>query len=273
MALIAITREMGSLGRDVALGLGEALGLPVVYHEVIDHLADRMRVRKSHVIRLLDGSAGLLERLTADRTSLSLFTADEIYAIAAKGGAVIRGWGATQLLRDVPHAVCVRVCAPFELRKQRMMERVGSDDEPRVAEEIRVNDEAHNAIMRRHFGVQWTDPEHYDVVLNTQRVSVEECVAEVLALVRAPQFAETERSRRKLDDLGLAAGVRAALRRAPETRGAAVQVSAEAGCVTLSGAASTDEMLAFVEVAAAVPGVRDVVYRSNPEEPVSPRLH
>ena len=108
MPLVAITREMGSLGKDVASGLSEALSVPLVYHEVIDHLADRMRVRKSHVIRLLDGSAGLLERLTADKTSLSIFTADEIFGIAAKGGAIIRGWGATHLLRDVPDAVCVR---------------------------------------------------------------------------------------------------------------------------------------------------------------------
>jgi len=78
MPIIAITREMGSLGKDVAAGLAEELGLPLVYHEVIDQLADRMRVRKSHVIRLLDGSAGLLEQLTADKTSLSVYTAEEI---------------------------------------------------------------------------------------------------------------------------------------------------------------------------------------------------
>src|SRR5260221_5274512 len=94
MALVGITGEMGSLGKDVASGLAEALGVPLVYHEVIDHLADRMRVRKSHVIRLLDGSAGLVERLTADKTSLSIFSADEIVNLALQGkGAVIRGWG------------------------------------------------------------------------------------------------------------------------------------------------------------------------------------
>jgi len=262
MPIIAITREMGSLGKDVARGLGEALGLPVIYHEVIDHLADRLRVRKSHVIRLLDGSAGLLERLTADNTSLSIYTADEIYGLAAsltvKGGAIIRGWGATHLLREVPHVVCVRVCAPFEVRKTRMMERLASDDEERVAEEIRANDEAHGAIMRRHFGVQWTEPEHYDVVLNTKRVSVDECVSEVLTLVRSPQFEDTERSRAKLADLALAARV---------------QVSSASGRITLSGASSTDEMLAFVEVASAVPGVRDVAYRTHPGEELRPRFH
>ena len=272
MPVIAITREMGSLGKDVARELGAELRVPVVYHEVIDHLADKMRVRKSHVIRLLDGSAGLLERLTADKTSMSIFTADEIIGIAARG-AVIRGWGATHLLRDVPHAVCVRVCAPFETRKRRMMERLNSDDDTQVADEIRSNDEAHSAIMRRHFDLQWTDPEHYDLVLNTKRVTVEECVAEVLALVRSPQFAETERARARLADLALAAAVRAALRRSPETREADVDVVSDAGKVTLSGAGSTDEMLAFVEVASAVPGVQDVAYRTHPGEELRPRFH
>jgi cytidylate kinase len=274
MPVIAITREMGSLGKDVAQGVAETLGLPVIYHEVIDHLADRMRVRKSHVVRLLDGSAGLLERLSADKTSLSVFTADEIFGLAASGkGAVIRGWGATHLLRGVQHAVCVRVCAPFEVRRQRMMQRLATDDGDAVAGEIRANDEAHGAIMRRHFDLQWTDPEHYDVVLNTQRVTVDECVAEVLALARAPQFTETDDSRRRQADLALAARVRAALRRAPETRDARVQVSAEAGRVTLSGASSTDEMLAFVEVASTVPGVGDVAYHTPSGDEVRPRLH
>lgn len=37
--------------------------------------------------------------------------------------------------------------------------------------------------MRRHFQLDWTMPEHYEVVLNTQRVSVAECIAEMLAFV------------------------------------------------------------------------------------------
>src|SRR6185503_12355124 len=162
---------------------------------------------------------GLLERLTADRTSLSIFSADEIINLAMQGpGAVIRGWGATRLLRDVPHAVCVRVCAPFELRKRRMMERLGTADEARVADEILKNDEAHTAIMKRNFAVQWTEAEHYDLVLNTERVSVRECVDQVMRLVKSPEFAETEQSRARLRDLALASSIRAALRVSSRTR-------------------------------------------------------
>jgi cytidylate kinase len=136
MPVIAITREMGSLGKDVARGVADALGIPVIYHEIIDQLADRMRLRKSHVMRLLDGRAGFLERMTADQTSLSIFASEEIVNAALQGnGAVIRGWGATQLLRDMPSVVCVRVCAPFEVRLQRMMARLGTNDAQSVAEE------------------------------------------------------------------------------------------------------------------------------------------
>jgi cytidylate kinase len=264
---------MGSLGNEVAQGLGSELGLPVVYHEVIDHLADRMRVRRSHVVRLLDGNAGLLERLTADKVSMFLHSADEIIALAQRGnGAIIRGWGATHLLRGVPHVICVRVCAPFKVRHSRMMQRLGSNEADKVADEIHRNDEAHTAIMRRHFDLRWTEPENYDVVLNTERVSTDECIDEILALVRSPKFAETAASRQRLDDLALGARVRAALRKSPETRGIKAEVSADSGVVTLADC-TKEEVLPLVEVAAGVSGVLDVVYRARPLEEAQPAVH
>jgi cytidylate kinase len=226
------------------------------------------------VIRLLEGKANLFERLTADQTSLSIFTADEIVNMAQQnGGAVIRGWGATHLLREVPHAVCVRICAPFEVRKKRMMERTASADEGKVTDEIRDNDEAHTAIMKRNFGVQWTDAEHYDLVLNTERVSVKECVERVKGLVKSPEFAETDRSRQKLVDLALAWQVKAALRLSPRTRDTRVMVSADHGRVTLSGVVdSADEVTAVSEVAAAVAGVREIDDKLRSPDKVRPRF-
>lgn len=265
MTVVAITREMGTLGKDVATGLGEALGLPVIYHEIIDHLADRMRVRRSHVVRLLDGKAGLLERLSSDRVSLFLHSAEEVIDFARRGrGAIIRGWGATHLLQSVPHVICTRICAPMPLRIERMMERLKSDDRAQIESEIRTNDEAHAAVTRRHFGVNWTDAEHYDVVLNTSRLSVQDCVDTVLGMVRMPQFTRTEDSHRRIEDLALAARVRAALRRSPETRNAKVDVTCTAGRVTLSGShVKTDERLAMLEVVVVVPDVVDVEWRSH----------
>src|SRR5690242_3630771 len=117
MPLVAMTREMGSLGKDVAALLSQRLGKKLVHYEIIDHLANKMRLRKSHVIRFLEGKSGIWERLTTDKTSMSIYTADETFRLAEDSSiAVIRGWGAVHLLRDVSHVVCVRVCAPFETR-------------------------------------------------------------------------------------------------------------------------------------------------------------
>ena len=260
MAIVAMTREMGSLGKDVASGLSEALGLPLVHHEIIDSLADKMRLRKSHVVRLLDGQAGILERLTADETSLSIYTEDELCSLAMRDrGAVIRGWGATHLFGRVPHVVRVRVCAPHALRHQRMLERLRTDDDAFVDEEIRRSDEAQAAIMRRYFNVDWADSSHYDLVLNTERVSVAQCVEEILKLVRSAEFAESDASRRALADVALQSHVRAALRADQRTRGLRVVVAVNDAVATLSGLVDDDEQsAAAVEVAGAVEGVRRV---------------
>jgi len=135
-----------------------------------------------------------------------------------------------------------------------------------------AGNEAHTAIVRRHYGLQWTDPEHYDLVLNTERVCIEECVDEVLGIVRSPKFAETEASRAQLEDLALSARVWAALRRAPETRQTRADVTASAGVIAVAGC-STEEMLKIVEVAIAVPGVRDVKYRARDSDDLRPAFH
>jgi hypothetical protein len=149
------------------------------------------------------------------------------------------------------------------IRLARMMVRLDTDDANQVESEVRTNDEAHAAVIRRHFGVEWTDAELYDVVLNTDRLSVDECVDTVLQLVRMPQFAQTDNSQQRLEDLALAARVRAALRRSPETRASKAEVRCDAGRVTLSGTVNTDHRLAMLEVVVGVPGVLDVAWRSH----------
>jgi cytidylate kinase len=260
MPLIAMTREMGSLGKDVAKGVADALGISVMHHEIIEPLADKMRLRKSHVIKLLEGQPSFFERLTADHTSLSIFTAEETFSLAAKGnGAVLRSWGAANLLRPVSHVVCVRVCAPKTLRVARMQERMNSSDETLVQREVECSDEAHGAIVRRHFERDWRDAEQYDVVLNTERLSIDECVDEVLRLVRQPEFRETDLSHAKFENLRLEAVVRSALRQNAATRPVRVTITADAGKITLTGVVYTpEEKRVAAEVAAAVPGVTDV---------------
>ena len=266
MPLIAMTREMGSLGKDVAAAIAQRLNKQVVHHEIIDNLASKMRLRKSHVIRFLEGRSGAWEKLTTDKTSLSIYTADETFALAESGKvAVIRGWGATHLLRPVPHVVSVRVCAPRSVRVQRMMERLNTDDREFVENEIRLSEEAHAAITRRHFGVNWQDSELYDVVLNTERLSVEECADEVMGLLDDATFRETPESRRAFQNLALSAHIRSALRQDARTARIVLSVTCEDGIATLTGLLDPGQDARDArEVASKVPGVKEVKDQLRP---------
>jgi len=85
MTVIAMTQEMASLGKDVALGVCEELGLQQVRHEVGDVVAGRMSVKKSLIRRIREGKAGKVERWAADEKTISIFTAEEVYDLAVKG--------------------------------------------------------------------------------------------------------------------------------------------------------------------------------------------
>lgn len=269
MPLIAMTREMGSLGKDVAAAVSARLGKPVVHHEIIDHLADKMRLRKSHVIRFLDGKASAWERLTTDKTSMSIYTADETLALAESDSVgVIRGWGSAHLLRPVQHVICVRVCAPLTLRVERMMERLNTTDEEMVVNEIKLSEEAHAAITRRHFGINWQDSENYDLTLNTERVSIEECTDEIMSLVNDPRFQKTADSARVLSNLALEHHVRAALLGNAATATMRINISAADGIVTLAGMLERGlEEIDAVRVASAVAKVKSVKSQLKPLAP------
>jgi len=260
MPLVAMTREMGSLGKDVAAGIAARTGRKVVYQEIIEPLANKMRLRKSHVERFLEGKSGIWERLTTDRTSLTIFTADETFRFLRDGStAVIRGWGAAHLLKDIPHVLRVRICAPLETRIQRMMKRLGTDNRATVENEIKLSEEAHAAITRRHFGIDWKDAEHYDIVLCTERLAVEECVEEVEAMMKRPRFQETAESLRRVEDLALEWAVRSALRHDPRTTDVHITVTGEGGVARLQGVvASAEQARAAAEVAGKAEGARSV---------------
>ena len=251
-----MTQEMATLGKDVALGVCDALGLQQVRHEVGDVVAGRMHVKKSLIRRIREGKASKIEKWAADEKTISIFTAEEVYDLAVKGNVLIRGWGGTLLLRDVAHIPRIRVCAPMELRIKRLMERLETDDEDLARHEIEVDDAARASRMGEHFNVRWGDPTLYDLTLNTERVPISQCIEQVLALVRDPAFQETPQSRQHLADLALQARARAALRSDERTSAIDVDIEARGGELTLRGIVVDErEKRLCEEVVRGLPGV------------------
>ena len=231
MPMIAMTREMGSLGRDVATRLAAA-------HEPQGRLPRDDRpdgqqdARAQEPRRALPrGRSRALERLTAEKTSVSIFTADETFRFLRNGETgVLRGWGATHLLRSVPHVVRVRVCAPIGLRIDRMMERLGTDDRTTVESEIlHERGGAHRdrapALRHRLARPGELRPRALDRAPERRRVRRRGREHDE----RMPRFQETPESLRIVENLSLEWAVRAALKRDPRTANVSIGVECERG--------------------------------------------
>jgi osmotically-inducible protein OsmY len=101
---------------------------------------------------------------------------------------------------------------------------------------------------------------------------VQDCVDQVMHLVRSPAFNETEESRQRLNDIALAWHVRAAMRVSPATRGLRVMVSADKGRVTLSGMVDNGDQRAAANEVAAQAGARDINDQMRSTDAVRPRF-
>lgn len=235
MPVIAMTQEMGSLSKDVAMELAASMNLAVMRHEVVDHVAGKMHVSTSLINRLREGKAGIIERVTTDAERVALYSAEEMFELANKGNVVLRGWGATCLLRPVQHVVCVRITRSFGKRVEWLMNNLETDDREFAENEIRRSDHAHASRMHQQFGVTWGDPVLYDLVLNTDRLSVHSCVEQIRQLTTRPEFQESEESRKLLANMTLAARVRAALKTHEPTQEVNITIEARNGRILLSG--------------------------------------
>src|SRR6202047_1027315 len=189
MTVIAMTREIGSHGSDVAAGGAGAVGLEIINSEiVVPHVAGSLGVEQSAVQRYLDGKASLFDRWQIDTRKLSQHTLDQILNLALKDNVLIRGWGAAALFQGIRGVICVRVCAPMALRVRVMMERLGVKDAEAIQQEIERFDAGHSRAMRAAFNFDWNDALMYHIVLNTARMPIEACVKAICQLAEDPNF-------------------------------------------------------------------------------------
>lgn len=259
MAVIATTRELGALGSEVAARVASELGIEVVHDDLVErHLAARLQLDEDLLRRYLEGEASLWERWRIDRRRVSQFTAAEILALAQKDNVLIRGWGAPQLLHDVGHVICVRVCAPMSFRIGLVKQRLKLAEDDDAEREIERSDEAHERAVRDVVDADWRDPTGYALVLNTGRMSIETAAELLLQLARTPHFAATEESRQRLADKLLLARVREALS-AAGAPAFGLEFEVEDGVVSAHGALVANESVdRTLDVIRGVEGVREV---------------
>ena len=258
MTIVAISREMGSGGYEVAAAVAKALGFAYVDREILLLAAREHAVPEEKITDVADRHLSLWERFDEEKRRYLTFIEAAYYSFAEKGSLVTAGRGGPFFLRDVSHALRVRIMAPFEVRVRRVMER---DKLAHKAAMVKVRDYDREMAGRIDylFGLDWTLPENYDLVINTEANAWQFYTDLLVAAARHPRFQAVPESVQRVKDLSLGAQVRAAIATDPLTKNINVEVFAQNGQVALKGVVFSPAMMdAAASVARKVPGVAAV---------------
>ncbi len=258
MGIVAVTRELGSLGTFIAEELARQRQYRFVRREILEAAARMSSLTEDDLTRLVESPPGLWERLSLPARRHFHHVAARVLEFAQADNVVILGRWSTMLLRGVRHAVRVRVCAPLPLRVERLAKRLGvSLQEARVIAER--YDQGVRARIRQFFDVEWEDSDLYDLVINTERVTVERACELIGHLLDSPEFQPDEASREEVRDRATAARVQEALKSDDRLGHVDLYVTAHGGAVTLEGVVfGPEERRVVLDVARSVAGVRQV---------------
>lgn len=120
-----------------------------------------------------------------------------IKEVAQHGRAVIVGRGANFILKDWPGVVNVYVSAPLSSRIERIA-YLRHIDQAEAARLINETDEQRASYIRQNYAMDWRNPDHYNLMINTANLPLATATAAIAEFVR-----ELERNRKQLDPLAL----------------------------------------------------------------------
>lgn len=171
MAVVTISRELGSLGGEIAEEVGRRLGFAVVSREVINRAA-RQAGAPEMALAVIDdlGLLGMRPSRQAQRAYLEA-VAHVMHELVEQGNVVIVGRAGQVILAGRPDVLHVRICAPIAVRAARIARRHGISLEQARAQ-VEASDAARRAYLRRCYHVRWDDPYLYHLVINTAGLTV-----------------------------------------------------------------------------------------------------
>ena len=212
MAVITISRQFGSGGDEIANLLCQQSGCRLFdkfllaraaaetgfsKEEIVDYSEDDHKVQ-TFLSRLFGSSRAIAQRSVwredvsgvrvAEHVEL---TEDAVISLVRKaveyagrvGNTVIIGRGGQVILKDHPGALHVRIEAPLEDRILRVRNNPSLVDQQfatpvearRFAQNlIETRDAASADYLKRFYGVDWSDPMLYHLVINTGKLTIEQ---------------------------------------------------------------------------------------------------
>ena len=274
MAIITISRQMGSGGIPIAHKAAEKLGYTLVDGDAIMEVADQYGLTRETVEQADEKPPHFVETLDSKHEIALHLIELIILEYALKGNVIIYGRGGQDLLAGIDSVLRVRIIAPFEERVERWAEREWIDPE-RARRLVRKSDQQRAGFFKYYFDRDWDDPLGYDLVINTQRLSEDGAVRLICDGIKDRNLTESKAAGKKtLADLVLRKRVEIAVCSANGIDHNLLEIAAKSGVVTLSGQLHSDaERQRTVAIAEATAGVTRVIdkvktvnYRATPRE-------
>jgi cytidylate kinase len=259
MSILALSDTVGSLGAEIGRATAATLGYEFADREIITKAAERFGGSLTELTHAAEEKPTLLDRFSEAQRRYLAYIEAIILELAAHDNVVLVGRASPVVLRDVPHALRVRVTAPERVCAGRVEQQQGLTREAALTS-VQQSDRERAARVRFFYHVNWDDPLLYDFVLNTERLTVDEGVPLVLDLLRSERFHATTVSRATVTDRSLTAQAKAALLANPATRAQQIVVSSARGAISLTGSVPSEEQRKMVyETVVKIPGVTSVV--------------
>lgn len=262
MAVILISRQLGSFGNKIAQKLAEELQYTLLSKKMISIMLLENGFSEERGIKTLytEKEPSLLSSFMLDKDRLVNYIKKIMYEFARQDNVIIMGMGGQVLFQDLPNTLRVRIIAPMDIRVQRIQAQHFCDK--RYAMHlIHDSDYARIGFNKYFFNINWEDNNLYDLIINTHHVTPENAIRliqeEILELEKK---AQQENMMRKLGEFSLKQEVLIRILYEEKISLPYMNIEVNDGTVTLTGYSRTRHNKERCEaITRQIPGVENVV--------------
>ena len=210
MAVITISRGSYSRGKEIAEKVAAKLDYECISRDLLLEVSKEHNIPELKLVHAIHDAPGMLKRLNRQEEKYIAFIKSALLNHLREDNIVYHGLAGHFFVKDVPHALKVRVLADMEDRVQLEMERRDIDAEE-ARNTIVKDDEERRKWSQRLYGIDTADPSLYDLVVHIKQLTVDDAVGIICDCVSKEQFKTTPESQSMIEDLALSASIQKAL--------------------------------------------------------------
>ncbi len=172
MAVVTLSRQLGTLGYETAEMLALHTGYRLVGRELINQAAKRAGAADVALAMIDELNLLGLKPAPEDMQSYLSAVKTVMEEMAARGDVIIVGRAGQVILSNWPGVLHLRMIAPLAIRVQRLAQRQRIS--PAAAQaQAETSDRYHKQYFKNFYHANWDAPEHYDLVINTAKLTAE----------------------------------------------------------------------------------------------------